>query len=76
MWFCLENLQLVESEAFEAASLDGGNDKDIDLFWVDDEAERVTIAQFKFGSAGTYRAKKGELLGLIHSTDWLVILAL
>jgi hypothetical protein len=71
MWFCLENLQLDESEAFEAASLDGGNDKDIDLFWVDDEAERITIAQFKFGLAGTHRAKKGELLGLIHSTDWL-----
>lgn len=71
MWFCLENLQFDESEAFEAASLDGGNDKDIDLFWVDDETERVTIAQFKFGSAGRYKGKKGELLGLIHSTDWL-----
>jgi hypothetical protein len=44
MWFCLENLQLDEPEAYEAASLDGGNDKDIDLFWVDDETERVTIA--------------------------------
>ena len=43
----------------------------MDLFWVDDETERVTIAQFKFGSAGRYKGKKGELLGLIHSTDWL-----
>jgi hypothetical protein len=71
IWFCLENLQLDESEAYEAASLDGGNDKDIDLFWVDDETERVTIAQFKFSATGRHKAKKGELLGLIHSTDWL-----
>ncbi|MGB0065040.1 MAG: AIPR family protein [Terracidiphilus sp.] len=72
MWFCMENLQLDETEAYEAASLDGGNDKDIDLFWVDDEAERITIAQFKFASGGKYKGKKGELLALIHSTDWLV----
>lgn len=72
MWFCIENLELDESDAFEAASLDGGNDKDIDLFLVDEETERVTIGQLKFGSQGKYRAKKGELLALIHSTDWLV----
>jgi hypothetical protein len=59
MWFCLKNLQLDESEAYEAASLDGANDKDIDLFWVDDETERVTIAQFEFGSRRQIQGKEG-----------------
>ncbi len=40
MWFCSDNLELGEAEAFQAASLDGSNDKDIDLFWVDEEVEK------------------------------------
>jgi AIPR protein len=71
MWFCIENLGLEETDAFQAASSDGANDKDIDLFWVDQEMEKVTIGQLKFNTAGQYKPKKGELLGLIHTTDWL-----
>lgn len=71
MWLCREYLELEESEAFEAASIDGGNDKGIDLFHIDDSTERIIIAQLKYNAKGTYKANKNELLGLIHATDWL-----
>ncbi|MGA2863318.1 MAG: AIPR family protein [Verrucomicrobiota bacterium] len=71
MWLATEYLELDDDEAFEAVSIDGGNDKDIDLFFVDDEAERVVIAQLKFNAKGAYKASKNELLGLLHTTDWL-----
>jgi len=71
MWYAIEGLGLEEDEAFEAVSYDGGNDKGIDLFYVDQESERVIIGQLKFNSNGTYKGKKNELLALIHTTDWL-----
>jgi len=71
LWLVTDYLGLDEDEGFEAVSTDGGNDKDIDLFFVDDEAERVVIGQLKFNASGRYRASKNELLGLLHTTDWL-----
>ena len=67
----MDSLELQEDEAFEAVSYDGGNDKDIDFFYVDQEAARVLVGQLKFNAKGLYKGKKGELLGLIHTTDWL-----
>jgi hypothetical protein len=52
MWLAAEYLGMDDNEAFEAVSIDGGNDKDIDLFFVDDEAERVVIGQLKFNAKG------------------------
>lgn len=71
MWYAMDALELEEIEAYEAVSYDGGNDKDIDLFYRDDQHEKIVIAQGKFNAKGEYKAKKGELLGLLHSTDWL-----
>lgn len=71
MWLALEYLGLDETEAFECISYDGGNDKDIDLFYLDHEIERVTVGQLKFNNRGVYKGKKNELLGAIHTTDWL-----
>ena len=71
MWLATEYLGLDENEAFEAVSVDGGNDKDMDLFFVDDETERVVVGQLKFNAKGHYKASKNELLGLLHTTDWL-----
>jgi len=71
MWVGTEYLGLDETDAFEAVSVDGGNDKDLDLFFVDEEAERIVVSQTKFNAKGRYRAKKNELLGLLHTTDWL-----
>jgi hypothetical protein len=71
MWLVTEYFGLDENEGFEAVSVDAGNDKDIDLFFVDDESERVIIGQLKFNAKGRYKASKNELLGLLHTTDWL-----
>lgn len=71
LWFAVDGLGLQEDEAYEAVSFDGGNDKDIDFFYIDQESERVLIAQLKFDSGGRYKGKKNELLGLVHTTDWL-----
>jgi AIPR protein len=71
LWYAVESLKLEEDEAYEAVSFDGGNDKDIDLFYIDQEAERVLIAQLKFNAKGQYKGRKNELLSLIHTTDWL-----
>lgn len=71
LWYAIENLGLEEDEAYEAVSYDGANDKDIDLFHVDEESERILIGQLKFNGRGRYKGRKGELLALIHTTDWL-----
>src|SRR5262249_32900599 len=52
-------------------SYDGGNDKDIDFFHIDQDAERILVGQLKFSGRGKYKGKKSELLALIHSTHWL-----
>jgi len=71
LWYAVDSLELQEDEAYEAVSYDGGNDKDIDFFYIDQESERVLVGQLKFNAKGRYKAKKGELLSLIHATDWL-----
>lgn len=45
LWYAADSLGLQEDEAYEAVSYDGGNDKDIDFFYVDQEAERVLVGQ-------------------------------
>lgn len=71
LWYAVDSLGLEEDEAYEAVAFDGGNDKDIDVFFLDQEAQRVIIGQLKFHGLGKYKGKKSELLGLIHTTDWL-----
>ena len=71
LWYATDSLGLQEDEAYEAVSFDGGNDKDIDFFYIDQEAERVLVGQLKFNAKGQYKGKKAELLSVIHATDWL-----
>ena len=71
MWHAIEALELDEDVAYEEISYDGANDKDVDLFLLDDKQERVLIAQGKFNRRGRYSPKNGELLGVIPSSDWL-----
>ncbi len=54
-WYGTHAFQLDEAEAVEAASYDGGNDRGIDLFVIDDGPERAAIAQGKY----IKRADKG-----------------
>jgi hypothetical protein len=71
LWYAVEALGLDEDEAFLAVEVDGGNDKGIDLFHVDDENESVVVAQGKFNGQGNYNARPGALYELIHATDAL-----
>jgi AIPR protein len=71
LWYAVEGLGMDQDSGFEAVSYDGGNDKGIDLFVVDDEFARVVIGQGKFNKSGRYAPRPGELLELVHTTDWL-----
>lgn len=71
LWYGVEALSLSEDSSYEAASYDGSNDKSIDFFYVDDENERIIIAQGKFAINGSYNPASNEFLGLVHTTDWL-----
>jgi AIPR protein len=72
LWYAVDALELDENTAFEATSFDGGNDKNVDLFYVDDESERVVIGQGKYGSHGNKRPRPGDLYELVHTPDWLL----
>jgi len=69
LWYGIEALDLDENEALVAVSYDGGNDNGLDFFYVDDESQTVIIAQGKFQQNGTYNARVGAFLELVHSTD-------
>lgn len=71
LWYGTEAMGLTEDVAYEAAAYDGGNDKSIDFFHVDDDNQRVVIAQGKYAKQGKYGASTGEFFELIHTTDWL-----
>jgi len=70
-WFAIHILELSEDDAREAISVEGANDKGIDLIWIDDDEGRVIIAQSKFSSSLAYRAKESDLAKLESSLNWL-----
>ena len=49
-WFAVRILELSEDDAREAISIEGANDKGIDLFWVDYDEGRIIIAQGKYSA--------------------------
>jgi hypothetical protein len=71
VWYGIEAFRLSEDEALEAASYDGGNDRGIDFFLVDDEWERVVIAQFKNLKNAAKAPKAGDLALLLDTLDEL-----
>jgi hypothetical protein len=66
VWYGLVALRLNEQEALEAASYDGGNDRGADFFFVDDEWERVIIAQWKYYKASNKTPSAAELTHLFN----------
>ncbi len=71
VWYGIHALQLEEVEAVEAASYDGGNDRGIDFFLVDDAPERVVIAQSKYLRRSDRNPKPEELALLLRVLDEL-----
>ena len=71
IWYGVEALGMDEDAAYEASQADGGMDKGIDFFYIDEEHQRVVILQGKFRKKGNYVPKPGEMYELLHTTDWL-----
>jgi hypothetical protein len=71
IWFALIALDLSEDEAMEATGIEGANDKDIDLLYVDKEDGKVIIVQGKGSENGTHRPKKKEVASLLACLNWL-----
>jgi hypothetical protein len=73
LFWCATNIfELADDDAREAISVEGANDKGIDLFWVDDDEGRVIIAQGKYSPDFTFRPKLGQVTKLESSLNWLV----
>src|SRR6266852_9591829 len=69
VWYGKVVLRLNEQEALEAASYDGGNDRGTDFFFVDDEWDRVIIAQWKYYASSNKTPKTGDLTQLFNIPD-------
>ena len=71
LWFATTVLELTDDEAREAISVEGANDKGIDLFWVDNDEGRVVVVQAKYSRALNYRAQIADVAKLSSSLNWL-----
>lgn len=70
-WFGTMILELSQDEAREAISIEGANDKSIDLFWIDEDEGRVVLAQSQYSPQCRARPKVGKLAKLESSLNWL-----
>ena len=70
-WFAKVALELDDDDAFDALSLEGPNEKGMDLFWVDQQNKRVFIAQCKYSLKGNHHPKLKDLNDFLACTDWL-----
>jgi hypothetical protein len=71
VWYGTIALRLDEQEALEATSYDGGNDRGTDFFYIDDEVDRVIIAQWKYFQSSDKTPKSGDLTQLFNIPEEL-----
>ena len=72
VWLSRVAFDLTDEEALEATSLDGANDKGIDIFWIDQEEGKVIIAQGKYSEQCNHRPRVNTELGVLqNSLQWL-----
>ncbi len=70
-WFAITVLELSEDNAREAMSVEGANDKGIDIFWVDNDEGRVIIAQGKYSTNLNIRPTIAPVTKLESCLNWL-----
>lgn len=70
-WFATEILELTDVDATEAISVEGSNDKGIDLFFIDDEESRILVMQGKYSPTCHYHASETDASKLESSLNWL-----
>jgi hypothetical protein len=71
-WFGTEILDIDEDLALEAISIEGSNDKGIDLFYVDHDEGRVYIVQGKWSSTLKSRPRETHVTKLQSCINWLM----
>jgi hypothetical protein len=71
IWFGKLAFDLSDDEGYESVVVDGPNDKSIDLFWVDDFANRVIVAQGTYSKSANKKLKDNAVEALLGSLDWL-----
>lgn len=71
IWFAKFALELDDDDAFDALSVEGANDKGMDLFWIDHPNQRIFISQCKYASAYDHKPKVSEVNALVECLDWL-----
>jgi len=71
VWFAMSFYDLSAEEALDAASIDGANDKGIDLFFVDDAEKIVIVAQCKYSERGHHNPRARDIDTLYGALDWL-----
>src|SRR4051812_15483223 len=71
IWFGQTEFDLTDAEARDAISVEGSNDKGIDLIHIDSEQGRVLIVQGKYNDKGNHTAKLKELRSLTGCLPWL-----
>src|SRR5262245_21694221 len=64
-------LRLARQDAGVSARFDGGNDRGVDLFYVDDESQRVVIAQTKYFKSSTRSPKPADVALALDTLDAL-----
>jgi AIPR protein len=71
IWYATMALHLGDDEAIEATSYDGGNDRGIDLFHVDDEWDRVVIGQSRYYKSSTKSPRPADVTYLFNTIEEL-----
>ncbi len=70
-WFATSILELSIDDAREAISIEGSNDKGIDLLWIDEDEGRVVIMQGKYSAKLISNPKISHISNLESSLNWL-----
>ena len=70
-WVAKTIFDMSDDDAREAISVEGSNDKGMDMFWVDDDEGRIIIAQGKYSYNLSSRPKESHLTKLQNSLNWL-----
>lgn len=71
IWVAKLVLGLDETASFEASTVEGCNDKGIDVFYVDPDREVIFIAQCKYSDEFSASGKENHVNNLSASLTWL-----
>jgi hypothetical protein len=71
VWYCEVVLRLDRQEAVDASRFDGGNDHGVDVVYIDDELQRVVIAQAKYFKSSKKFPTNADVSLLLDTADVL-----